>query len=112
MYHDASANLADGGLSLRVTKRVVSGCRIRALLVVVLGGSDIGDQRDASSLGVAVEPALAEIAPIQRAANGLPGAVRAVGAVFVDLRHPGCVTARSVCGSKSGRRARAAVVGA
>jgi len=79
---------------------------------IVEGSGDAGDERDASSLGIAEEPVLAGIAPIQRPANILPTAVRAAVGEVVDLPHLGSVTAsgRVAAHRETERQARAPIV--
>ena len=60
-----------------------------------LGGSETGDERDASSLGIAEGPLLAGVGAIQRPASVLPTAVRAAEAEVIRLRHVSSITTRS-----------------
>ncbi len=75
-------------------KAGVSSRRSTSLSKIVLGGSETGDERDASSRGIAEEPVLAGVGPIQRPASVLPTAVRAVEAEVIRLRHLSRITAR------------------
>jgi hypothetical protein len=63
------------------------------LLRFIPGGSEAGDELDASSLGIAEEPVLACIAPVQRPASVPPTAVRTLEGEVVDLRRRTGVTA-------------------
>jgi AAA ATPase domain len=61
----------------------------------VRGGSETSAERDASSLGIAEEPVLADVGPIQWPASILPRALRAAEAERPRLRHLSRVTGRS-----------------
>jgi hypothetical protein len=77
------------------------------LLPLVLGGSEAGDERDASSLGIAEAPVFAAVGPIQRPASILPTAVRAAEAGVIRLRHVSRITAGSAgCWSSRKRATR------
>ena len=73
----------------RASSRVVS------MLLLVRGGSETSAERDASSLGIAEEPVLADVGPIQWPASILPTALRAAEAERPRLRHLSRVTGRS-----------------
>ena len=65
---------------------------MRRLPLVVQGGSETGDERDASSLGIAEGPLLAGVGAIQRPASVLPTAVRAAEAEVIRPRHVSSIT--------------------
>jgi hypothetical protein len=64
------------------------------VLQLVPSSSDAGDESDASSLGLAEEPVLAGIVPIQRPAGVAPTAARAGDGEVVNLGDLSIVTAR------------------
>ena len=74
---------------------VISSLPAHALLPIVLGISEAGDERDASSLGVAEEPALPEAASIEWPAGVGPTAGRAAEAEVIRCRQVRSITAKS-----------------
>ena len=79
--------------------------------VLVLGGSETGDKRDASSLGIAEEPVLAGVAPIHRRASVLLTSVRAAEAEVMRRRHLRAASPRGRRRCCIERRPRPSVVG-